>query len=149
MWNERKSLVLSKVCVALFAAALLGIALTAPWFTRWVIGRAASLQAQHYPYFLATLYTGVPPAALLLFYLYRLLSNIGKSVVFEVQNARYLRHISWCCFFGTAICAVSALYYLPWALVGLAAAFVGLIVRIVKNVFAHAIVIKEENDLTV
>ena len=34
-------------------------------------------------------------------------------------------------------------------LVGLAAAFVGLIVRVVKNVIAQAVHLKEENDYTI
>ena len=47
------------------------------------------------------------------------------------------------------ICLVSTVYYFPFAAVGIAACFMALIVRIVKNVFQQAIAMKSELDLTV
>jgi hypothetical protein len=60
-----------------------------------------------------------------------------------------LRNISWCCAFGALICIVSQFYYKPWLFIGVAAAFASLIVRIVKNIVEKAVILKEENDLTV
>ena len=48
-----------------------------------------------------------------------------------------------------AICLASALYYLPYLLVMVAAAFMALILRIVQNVFRQACEMKDELDLTV
>jgi hypothetical protein len=46
-------------------------------------------------------------------------------------------------------CAAACPVYLPLSFVSLAAGFMALIVRIVKNVFERAIVMKDELDLTV
>ena len=42
-----------------------------------------------------------------------------------------------------------SLYYMPFLIVSAAAAFVGLILRVVKNVFAEAVRLKDENDYTI
>lgn len=149
MWSAKRSLLLSKVCTLLFGAALLAAAVSGPWLAWWIIRNSPNANSGHFWFFQATFYTGVLPAALLLWRLYSLLNNIGKGQVFVEKNASHMRAISWCCFAGAIICAVSMLYYLPWALVALPAAFVGLIVRVVKNVVQQAIALKEENDLTV
>ena len=47
------------------------------------------------------------------------------------------------------LCLVSAWYYLPWLLVAVAAGFMALIVRIVKNCFAQAAAMKDELDFTI
>lgn len=149
MWNKENSLTLSKVCTILFAVGLVIIICIAPWLMKWAIEYSASLQPSLYTFLLATIYIGAIPAAFLLFSLYKLLHNLGNEIVFAQQNVRLLRHISWCCVFGAIICFISAFYYIAWVAVSIAAAFVALIVRIIKNVFAYAIAIKEENDLTI
>ena len=47
------------------------------------------------------------------------------------------------------LCLVSCLYYLPFIAVAIAAGFMALIVRIVKNIFQQAIDMKAELDLTI
>ena len=60
-----------------------------------------------------------------------------------------LRRCSWCCMAVAAICLVftAALFY--FLLVAAAAAFIGLILRVIKNVFQQALALKEENDYTI
>lgn len=149
MWNDKRSLMLSKLCCLLFGLALAAALAGGPWLVDWLDSVSINVTSENRPWFLATLYTGGAVAAALLWWLYRLLHNISAGLVFVPGNAALLRAISWACFAGAAICLLSALYYLPWGLVGLAAAFVGLIVRVVKNVIAQAITLKEENDYTI
>ena len=47
------------------------------------------------------------------------------------------------------VCLVSCLYYLPFIAVAIAAGFMALIVRIIKNIFQQAIDMKAELDLTI
>ena len=47
------------------------------------------------------------------------------------------------------LCLVSCLYYLPFIAVAIAAGFMALIVRIIKNIFQQAIDMKAELDLTI
>ena len=79
----------------------------------------------------------------------RLLSNIRQGKVFTSGNVKILRLISYCCFAVSVIFIYfSILRPFAW-LVVIAAAFFGLILRVIKNIFEQAIVIKEENDFTI
>lgn len=79
----------------------------------------------------------------------RLLSNIRHDKVFIPANVKILRLISYCCF-AVSVIFIYFSFIRPFAwLVVIAAAFFGLILRVIKNVFEQAIVIKEENDFTI
>jgi hypothetical protein len=146
MWSDRKSIVLSRIAVILFMAALVAAAVFAPW----LVDRLFTFTDESGPsYFLATTYVGAVPAALLLISLYRLLRRIEKGSVFIHKNVSSLRYISWYCFAGAVISLASSFYYLPWIMVAVAAAFVGLIVRVVKNVFAKAVSLQDDADFTI
>ena len=87
-----------------------------------------------------------------LYSLIRLLTNIRRGDVFTLRNVAYLRRISWCCFAVAAIALAVAILYVdivPFLLVAGAAAFVGLMLRVVKNVMQQAVEIREENELTI
>jgi Protein of unknown function (DUF3036). len=98
---------------------------------------------------LATIYACSVPGLVALFSLDRLLANIKKKNVFIAKNVKHLRVISWCSFAVSAILFVSGFYYLLFLLVAVAAAFFGLILRVVKNVIEQAVTIKDENDFTI
>jgi len=149
MWNDSKSLVLSKICVFLFMALLLTCMILAPRLVDWLIWMSIQARTAGKALFLATIYTGCVPAAALLVSLYILLHRIDTKRVFMKENIACLRHISWCCFAGAVICLVSALYYVPWLAIGVAAAFMGLIVRVVKNVVAKAVSLQDDADFTI
>ena len=149
MWNDKKSISLSKLCVLVFTAMLIGTDLSAPWLVRWFVDFSRADLVGKEAFFLATIYSGSVPAAILLFCLYRLLRRIELEQVFIVTNVNYLRRISWSCFVGAIICFASMPYYFPWVFVAVAAAFMGLIVRVIKNVIAQAVELKNESELTI
>lgn len=149
MWSGKKSISLSKFCVLVFAAMLIGTVLSAPWLVRWLMDFSRADLVGKEAFFLSTIYSGSIPAAVLLFCLYRLLHRIELEQVFITANVEYLRRISWSCFAGAFICLVSIPYYFPWIFVGVAAAFMGLIVRVVKNVISQAVELKNESELTI
>jgi len=149
MWNERKSILLSKICLALFMALLLACAILAPRLVRQLMWMSALANSAGRALFLATIYAGCVPAAALLVCLFVLLRRIGAGNVFVSKNTACLRYISWCCFAGAAICLASALYYVPWLAIGVAAAFMGLVVRVIKNVVAKAIQLQDDADYTI
>lgn len=149
MWNGKKSISLSKFCVLVFAAMLIGTALSAPWLVRWLMDFSRADLVGKETFFLSTIYSGSIPAAVLLFCLYRLLHHIELEQVFITANVDYLRRISWSCFAGAVISFASISYYFPWIFVAVAAAFMGLIVRVVKNVIAQAVELKNESELTI
>lgn len=153
-WNEMKSIVLSRVLVGIFTAAVImldGIALylLLP-SSRNILGLLANTILQEKVcFFSACCLLCSCFAYILLYRMNLLLKNLQKGLVFIPENTRHLRIVSWCCFAASLICLVFA-FWLPTLLaVTLTAGFVGLIVRIVKNVFENAIVMKDELDFTV
>lgn len=152
MWNEKNSIALSKLAVYLFTGVLVGGDIAGYWLVRWFLAwpRMQSINdLPHLVWALATLYTASLAAYVLLYQLFRLLANIENEQVFVPQNVRALRIASWCCIAVAAVCLAGALYYIPILLVCAAAAFMALIIRIVKNVFERAIGMKAELDLTI
>ena len=149
MWNDSKSLILSKICVFIFMGLLLACAILAPQFVNMLIWISSTAYSVGKALFLATIYIGCVPAAALLVCLYILLQRIGTGNVFVRENTACLRHISWCCYAGAVICAASALYYFPWLAISIAAAFMGLIVRVIKNVIARAVSLQDDADFTI
>jgi len=149
MWDDKKSITLSKICIFVFALMLVYIAISAPWIVRRLIDFSRADLAGKKGYFLLTIYSGSVPATILLFCLYRLLHRIEQEQVFITANVECLRRISWSCFSGAIISFISTFYYFPWFFVAVAAAFMGLIVRVVKNVVAQAVELKNESELTI
>ena len=148
-WNDDKSLLLTRVCVWLSAAALVLLCVSAPWLFSWFIQKRLILPPQSRDYFLVTTYTVAVPAVVTLYMMNRLLANIRKEEVFTEKNTRYLRGMSWCCLAAGLIFLVSSFYYLPFFALCAAAIFMALILRVIKNVFAQAEEIKKENDYTI
>ncbi|MBS4008122.1 MAG: DUF2975 domain-containing protein [Clostridium sp.] len=149
MWNNRRSVLLSQFCVMLFSAALLAVVVFANSLVKWLIGFSQAELHGTETYFFSTIYSGSLPAALLLYSLFRLLRHISARQMFLPENVDLLRRISWSCFAGSAVCFISTLYYFPWLLVAIPAGFMGLIVRVIKNVVALGVELQREADYTV
>ena len=81
--------------------------------------------------------------------LFALLLLVQRKKVFTAAAVELIRFISWCLIFMGVIlialtfCRIFALF------IGAAILFVGLTIRVVKNVIEAAVCLKEENDLTV
>ncbi len=148
-WNGKASIAFSKLCVILFTIAALIILFTAPWLTNWFVhfSRANIVYVQKY--FMATIYSAAVFIFPILWLLWQLLVQIGKDNVFVPQNVQRLRRISWCCFAVAIICLVSTGYYFPYFILAAMAAFMALIVRVVKNIMQQAVELKDENDYTI
>ena len=78
-----------------------------------------------------------------------ILRRIEAGAVFVPANVTALRRISWCCAGAAVVCLAAAYIYLPFAFLGVAAAFMALIVRVLKNAFAQAVHMKDELDCTI
>lgn len=149
MWSGEKSIGLSKLCILLFICALIIVVVSSPWLTHWFVGFSQNELGGTESFFMATIYLGAIPAAYLLYNLLTLIRRIETGQVFIAANVERLRRISWSCFLGAGLALVSTFYYIPWLFVFVAAAFMGLIVRVVKNVVAQAVELKNEADYTI
>ena len=155
MWNKNKSVVLS-ITVCLILTAVLTLALffgpwaVRMWFTEYRGMEAQSPATQHLcNLFSLCFYPSAPFAFLTLYSLLRLLFNIKGEKIFIMQNVRYLRRIAWSCFAVALITLVGGFYYLPFLFIAVAAGFMGLMLRVVKNVMQSAAELKAENELTI
>lgn len=148
-WSKDNSILLSKICICLFAVVSVAAALAFPGVLDGIVRRRGLELESGRVYAMASFYTLMVPEVTALCFLYRLLRNISRREVFSGENVRCLRVLSWSCFLAAFICLLSAIYYLPFAFVAAMTGFMGLILRVVKNVFAEAVELKQENDYTI
>lgn len=85
----------------------------------------------------------------ILIILMKLIKNIENNNVFTKENIKHLRYLSWASFIISIICFISSFYFYLWIFAFFVSFFMGMILRVIKNVFEQAIIIKEENDFTV
>ena len=148
MWSRSKSLMLSRVMVYIFYAVLIVLCGSLPWLLRWYMDSLGKQESLFLP-LMSGLYLSALAAFVALFCLDRLLLNMRQGHVFTSQNVKLLRFLSWSCYVVSLLFFAFCVYYVAGAIIALLAAFAGLIVRVVKNVFAEALELKQENDLTV
>ena len=78
-----------------------------------------------------------------------ILLRVRKEKVFTPITVSLIRFLSWGCMFIAVVCLAVVYYFHMSFLFTLVAGFVGLCLRVVKNVIEQATEIKNENDLTV
>lgn len=81
--------------------------------------------------------------------LHILLNNIKKGDMFVDKNIKCLTLICIGLFLVGLICAVIGIVSWIFAFISIAFLFVGLILLVVRNVFSHAVELKQENDFTI
>lgn len=155
MWNSKKSAILSLAVCAIFVAILTAGLFLGPWAVKmWFVlyrgwSEDSAAMQDMLTLFSACFYPCAVFAYVTLYSLIKLLLNIQKDATFIMPNVKYLRRISWCCFAVAVITLIGGVFYIPFLFVAVAAAFVGLMLRVVKNVMESAVEIKAENELTI
>lgn len=146
-WTQAHSLRLTRLLT--FIVLLLAIAglFCIPIITEWY--DAVSEQEPIHNLLNVVLYVSDMLGILAVWELMKMLGNIAKEQLFVDGNVTCLRVISWCCF-GVAAVWVPVIYFRMLAFfVSFVAAFVGLILRVMKHLFAAAVDLREENDYTI
>lgn len=149
-WNQSKSVILSKVCVILFALLLLVIDICAYWLVEYYLSVSNALGGVGDGILLMVVtYGSSIPAWITLWSLWRILDRIWKGEIYVPGNVRDMRRTSWCCMIVALICFVTGFFYGVLFVIAAAAGFMGLIVRIVKNMLEQAVSMKDELDFTI
>ena len=78
-----------------------------------------------------------------------LMTNIIREKIFTAQTVFVLRLLSWCCAYVAVVCLVFGFFWAPLLAFSLGAAFLTLILRVLKSVMARATELKNENELTI
>ena len=146
--KNNPSVITSLITAFLLSAVLLLLAFTAPLLTNMFIDYFERPAAIFKP-IVITFYTILPLAAGVLVCLIKLLFNIVADDVFIKENVTLLRAISILLAIATFVFAVSGYFYMPFYILAAFAAFMVIIVRVVKNCFAAAVILKDENDMTI
>lgn len=155
MWNRKRSVTLS-LGVCIFVAAVLAVGLfIGPWIVKmWFVHyrglkENGAVMIRMLTLFKVCFYPCAGLGFVTLYSLIRLLLNIKKNEIFITQNVRYLRRISWCCIIVFLITLIAGVFYIPYFFISIAAGFMGLMLRVVKNVMESAVQLREENELTI
>lgn len=153
--SAKLSVRLSLVVAILFLVALAGACFFVPYLADLILrlpeGIIAEPPVTEYTlWFLMTvIYILIATAAVATLFMIRLLVRVNQGLVFTATSVSMLRGVSWCCMLGSVLFVLLGIYVqlaLPVAFVAL---FVGMCLRVVKNVIEEAVEIKSENDLTV
>lgn len=147
-WTKDRSIVLSQFCVGAFALLLLAIDILGYWLVGFFI-QLRNMNWQLGAVILGAVYLCSVFAWIVLWRLWKLLWNIKAGRVFIPENISHMRTVSWCCAAVALVCLLAGLAYLPFFICAMASAFMALIVRIVKNAFQQARLMKDELDFTV
>jgi len=145
LWKPKHSVTLSLAVTYLAGAALLALMFAAPAVLKAIDSDPRFLRV------MAAIFYGCCPAGwLAIVSLLKLLHNIRKEQVFTRQNVRLLRILSWCFIFVTLV-SLGTLFttYLPMLYISLAAGFLAILLRVVKNVMEQATIMREEQELTI
>ena len=140
MWDNSKSLLLTTwwMRIAMVVWCILGIAVPTLFFMRQI------------PFDILILFCLLFAPILLAFYgLHKMLSNIQQGLIFSVQNTASLRLVSWACFFAAIFLLIAAFKWPVLIFASGVIGFLGLFVRVIKNMLSEAIALKEENDFTI
>ena len=162
MWTKANSAMLSLICTRILMGVFVAVAIALPF----ILSGGSSGGYYGARSDTGILYVGMPadtvraiyicayasfvPAMASLISLDMVLRNIRKDLVFLRVNVKCLRIISWCCF-TIAIIMFCGWPFISYVLifVAAAAAFFGMLMRVVKNVIDAACEIKDENDYTI
>ena len=153
--NTKASVMLSLVISGAFFAVLAAVAVFLPGIVNAMLrfpGEITSrVEITSTDTLLATIaaYVILVVALLANIMLFSLLLEVKKDNVFSKKCIGLIRGISWCSVAVGVMFGLLTYYFTLSAVVAFAALFLGLCVRVVKNVIEKATEIKSENDLTV
>lgn len=149
-WSTDKSVILSQISTRIIMVLGVGLAIALPFLcVSGFFDNRAFIATQHVMLILPVYYTFCVPVYVALFALDRLLAAIKRNRVFTTQNVRYLRIISWASFATALVLLVSTLVSFTFFALAIVAAFVGIVLRAVKNLFAAAVELQEESNFTI
>lgn len=131
--------------IAITVAALVFLL---PTLVDWY-GRIRALTASERTAITVAFYCCAAVIAVALWQIDRLLCDILCAQVFTRKNVKRIRAIRWCCGMVSLICVPAAFAYIPLIFLVIIMAFLCLVVSVVAGVMNAAVIIREENDLTI
>lgn len=146
---NQKSAISAKITLVItyiFCALLFVLNILASPLLHWFFGenRIETIKIVLYSFYICSL-----PAWVALISILKLMKNVISENIFISKTVLYIKTLSYCCGFVACVCFITGIGYLPMMIFSLGAAFMMLILRVLKNVLAKATEIKNENELTI
>lgn len=153
MWNKNKSLFLSRILTAVAAGLFFGTLFFIPTIAKWYEDFSDSIGLLSSQSVVAPMCIGLYVVEIMAFIclwsLHVLLRNISRNQVFIPQNTSCLRRISWTLMIAGAAFTIIGIWRSFCFFPAVFAVMLGLVIRVLKNVFEEAVEIKSENDYTI
>ncbi len=148
MKKSQRSINLTKAYIIILTIGFVVMLFSAPFTAFWYTDLTGKSDTAA-KVLIGVFYLCSPAAAVVIVSSLKLLKNMKNGEFFTIENTKHLRRMSWSCFYVTPICLVGFLWFYGFIPIAVSAAFMFLILRIIKNVFEYGCEIKEENDLMV
>ena len=147
--SKNASVTLSLICCGIgflgLAATAVALAILLSRGETFLFGEGTARKWMALRYFLLLIPVGVANG-----FLVKLLLLVKKHLVFTDPAVSCLRTISWCCFIEAVLCLLTTkVFVLAHFAAAFVAGFLGLVLRVVKNVIEEAVALKAENDFTI
>lgn len=146
MYTSLHSVKVTRAVTAVYCVALLLAMIFASPILHWYYRSGFEVQIK---VALIAFYTCCPAAWVALFCVWRVLTSILKGQIFTDKMVFAMRLLSWCCGFVAVDCFIAGFFDPAFFIFSVGAAFMMLILRVLKSVMAKATEIKNENELTI
>ena len=144
--SKNASVTLSLICCGIGFLGLVAMAALLPAY----LPKHGGFYGETLPVGLVALaYVYLIPVAVADGFLVKLLLLVKKRQVFTDKAVSCLRTISWCCFIEAGLLLLGVIYYYVVPILAFIVFFLGLVLRVVKNVIEEATALKAENDFTI
>lgn len=151
--STKTSVTISIILSVLFFALILAGAFLMPNYVavslKYPAERLNITPSAHYFTVLALGYAVLAVATAANVMLLRLLFRVRSEQVFTSESISLIRFISWCVVLLGMVFLVLGFYFFVSYFVAFACIFLGICLRVVKNVIEQATEIKAENDFTI
>lgn len=154
--SNKISIIISRLLVFIVMAALAVLVFAIPYITDLYVAEYARefkfdrLKSDVWlAATISSLYLALVPAFVAIITLDRLLSHIIKGKLFINKNVLCLKLLYICCFAECVIFFGLGFFYMLSFILSFAALFMGVMLRIVKNLIEEAVLLKDENDYTI
>ena len=146
MYTPLVSAKITRVITCLFCVLLLGLMIFGPKLLSVYFAYLSAALAKKV---LLAFYLCCPAAWAALICILHLMTNIIRGEIFTNQTVFSMRLLSWCCAYVSVVCLIFGFWWAPLFVFSLGAAFLTLMLRVLKSVMARATEIKAENELTI
>lgn len=129
----------------------IGIFISLPVSLKWCFDTISNMEGESYCFLLALLYITGFLALLILHEMRKIFKALDNRNPFIKGNVKSLKHISIASFVISASYVVKIFFFNSFLTVIIAMVFImaGLFTSVLSDVFNQAVVVKEENDLTI